>query len=148
MAITWEDLGDGADLENQTNYRFSFKNEGGGTGSSVPIDYVEEGERLAVCKNLAAVLEPYCAYKVNMIHTMVSSNISTPVPEDPGAEVPGATWYGYVKKTGDPVRHKVNFRLPGAKFSINESGQVLGDLIADTLTNGSTASVYHFKYWT
>lgn len=146
MAVTWTNLGNGADLENQTNFRLTFVDSGGGTGSAVPIQYVPAGERLTVCKAVADAIQARTAYKLNAITTYVAINEADPVPEDPGADVPGDTWLGFVKDPSTPgLRHKVSFHVPGALFPDGDSGEEFGQAIAAALSSGGVD--YEFRKW-
>lgn len=138
---TWTNLGNGTALENQTNFRLTFVDSGGGTGTAVPVQYMPAGERLTRVKNLADVLEDHTAYKINSITTYVSVNADPDVPDDPGGDVPGDTWLGFFD-AGGGIRHKVSFHLPGALFPDANSGETLGQAIASALGAG-----YVFRKW-
>lgn len=144
MAVNWTDLGNGVLLEHQTNFRLTFVDTGGGTGSAVPIQYVPAGERLAVTKALADAIQDNTAYKINSVQTYVSLNEAEDAPEDPGGDVPGDTWLGFVK-AGGGIRHKVSFHLPGALFPTPGSGEILGQAIATALSSGGVD--YEFRKW-
>jgi len=140
----WTDLGDGVNLEAQTNFRLTFVDTGGGTGSAVPVQYVPAGARLSVCKEVADAIQDDTAYKIRSITTYVSTDEVTDTPEDPGGDVPGDTWLGYVKAPGG-VRHKISFHLPGALFRDAEAGEVLGQKIAAALSTGGVD--HFFRKW-
>ena len=146
MAINWTYLGDGSDLENQTNYRLTFIDSGGGTGSALPIQYVEPGSRLQVAEAVADVCQTRSAKKVNAITTYVGINEQDPVPDDPGGDVPGDTWLGYVKDPSQPgVRHKVSFHVPGALFKNADDGEEFGQALAVAFSLGGVP--YVFRKW-
>lgn len=145
MAVAFTEFGDGAQLEAQNNFRLTFVNKGGGTGSAVPIQYVPDTNRYAKVKALVNVLEPHCAYKINSIHSLIAVNSEEDIPDDPGGEVPGATWYGTAQVNPDPLRHKVSFHFPGAMFDTEDSAETLGQAIATTLSGDGTT--YRFRRW-